>query len=105
MIQMNIVDRINQLETVGLTSSEIKARLKKDKYSAKLVAEHFQPVESNEIDAQAIMSFIIDNENNYKNNKAFAKAIYEAGHCSEKTAYHILSLMKFVRAYHEILVG
>lgn len=100
---MNIQVRIDQLKALDLSNSLIKQQLKRDKFSQEEINNHLEMNTQNELDAFKVMKFIIDNESKYKNNKELAKAMSNNNLASEKTSYHILSLMKFVKAYHELM--
>lgn len=100
---MNITTRIEALRNVGLTDSMIKAQLKREKFDKAQIEAELPTSASNELNAHDVMRFIIDNRNVYASGKKLATAMFEAGLCSEKTGYHIVSLMKFVDAYHELM--
>ena len=98
---MKINDRINELVQAGHGKTTIKAVLTVEGFKkADIDQANIPSQKANEIDAQAIMSQIIEMDG--ASRKDIATALNEQGLCSYKTAMHILSLMKFVVAYHDL---
>lgn len=104
MATMNASDFAANLIDAGVTASAVKAAMKKNGYSKEEIASVEFPAsaKSNEIDAYAIMRAIIEMEDQGVSRKEMAKKLAADDHCTESTGRHIVSLMKFVKAYHEI---
>lgn len=106
MATINASDFAANLIGLGVTASAVKTAMKKNGYSAEEIeaVEFEASAKSNEIDAKAIMQAIIDMEATNTSRKDIASKLAADGHCKESTGRHIVSLMKFVRAYHEIMM-
>jgi len=99
-----INDRINALENEGYGKTLITMMLKHEGFTAKEIkSADIVSKKSDENDAFKIMQKVIELEATSLNNKQKATIISEADLCTEKTAYHIMSLMKYVKAYHELM--
>ena len=94
----------NELIKQGYNKTLIKQLLAHQGYTneqIKSVDADIPSKKSAEVDATAVMQAIIDMGDAPR--KDIAKHLAEQKLCSEKTAAHILSLMKFCRAYHELM--
>lgn len=100
----DITTRVNELVAAGYGKTLIEGMLRAEGFKkADISAANVPSKKSDENDATAIMQMVIDLSNEKLNNKQKAERIAKAGLCTEKTAYHIMSLMKYVEAYHELM--
>ena len=97
----DIIERADELSSTGYGLTLVKGILKAEGYSKEQINELNLTSSNKELDALAVMSFIIEHES--LDRKTLAKKLSAQGLCSEKTGYHILSLMKFCKAYHELM--
>lgn len=104
MSTKTIETRINELAANNYGATVIRGILKAEGYDKEAIkAANIASQRSNEIDANAIMAIVIENES--KANKDIIKAVHEAGLCELSTARHIVSLLKFCKAYHELKIS
>ena len=94
--------RSNELIKSGYNKTTITMMLKAEGYTNESIkALNIPSKKADEIDAIAIMQCIIDNSNTPR--KDLAQKLADQKLCKLSTANHILSLMKFVKAYHELM--
>jgi hypothetical protein len=102
----DINTRVNELIKSGYNKTLIKGMLKVEGYTndqIKAIDDTIPSKKADQIDAEAIMSVIIDGEAENMSRKDIAQALANDGLCKLSTANHIMSLMKFVKAYHKLL--
>lgn len=84
-------------------ATTVKAILKAEGYTNEQISSlNLQSKKSTEIDAYSVMNCIIENEDKMSR-KQIAQELYKQNLCSIKTGEHILSLMKFCKAYHDLM--
>lgn len=94
---------VADLQSKGFGKIKIEAFLEVSGYALEdIKALNLEGKSQVELDAEAVMREVIAMETSSMNNKQKATKLHSLGLCSEKTGYHILSLMKFIKAYHTL---
>ena len=96
--------RVNEMVALGYTGTTIKGVLKAEKFATdEIESANIPSTKKAGLDATAIMTIVIENED--KSNKDILKVLTEADLCEASTAKHIVSLLKFCKAYHAVKIA
>ena len=98
--------RIEELVGLSYGATLIKGILKSEGYKADEIKDASIPTKKAEqLDAYKVMSRIYDMEAEGVSNKDMAEALHQHGLCTLSTGKHLISLLKFCKAYHEVVVN
>jgi hypothetical protein len=98
---MTIKNELKACQDQGFNNSLTKQVLKAKGFSAEEIDKLNLSSDKKVLDEMAVMKAIINCGS--MSRKDIAAKLAADGLCSEKTALHILSLMKFCKAYHQLM--